>query len=503
MLGINEAAGIDDVSWLWPMGLAAVVSGLVTGMVVLGFRFWTGDSTARRQICSFGLLQLALTAGVIAGLTMGTQLSDATVVLVFTAWAVGVVATVIAGVTRHGLYDVRFVVRRAALYTVATAVLSCVFVGVYLVLSTLLSQTLSSGSYPWFAIAAAVVVVLVLDPVRRHLVNRVENRVLGDRRRPLDAFARLHNTRDSVSGEVTYASILQALVAAVRAPGAALVLGHGSELRTVALEGTTGDEPIVLPVLNRGELMGEILLGRRTPGEEYPEMDRLLLEQLVAQAAAQIYGVRRDQELAETRREALAAVVDERGRLGRDLHDGLAPLLAGAGLTADALRRDLAPGSQGEQDAARLADRLRHAAGEVRNIAHGLAPGDPNEDLGTALRGYLDGLSGPEVPRFTAHIQVDALPPVVANGVYLVVLEAVNNVIRHAHARHVRVQVRTDSDDVLLKVEDDGRGIARPYVSGFGITSMRKRVEALGGKLSISTPSSGGTLVEANMRMTP
>jgi signal transduction histidine kinase len=132
-----------------------------------------------------------------------------------------------------------------------------------------------------------------------------------------------------------------------------------------------------------------------------------------------------------------------------------------------------------------------------------MAPGDPNQDLSTALRGYLDGLNGPGIPRFTLHIQVEALPPVVANSVYLVVLEAVNNVIRHANAGHVRVQVRTDCDDVVLKIEDDGRGIARPYVSGLGITSMRKRVEALGGKLSISTPSGGGTLVEASMRMTP
>ena len=69
-------------------------------------------------------------------------------------------------------------------------------------------------------------------------------------------------------------------------------------------------------------------------------------------------------------------MADERARLGRDLHDGIAPLLAGAGLTAEALRKGMTSGTPDEQDAERLAARLRNAATEIR-----ASPADLNPPL--------------------------------------------------------------------------------------------------------------------------
>jgi signal transduction histidine kinase len=504
VLVASQFLDVLDTSLAWPGFATVILLGELTGIVVLIRRFATGTSIIRRQIAAFGVLQILLTGVLVGSLVFAVEdASQNEISIVFVLWALGVMASLFYGIARYRLYDVRFVVRRVGLYVLLTMLLSSLFVAVYLLASAALSQTLSVGSYQWFAVVGAVVVVLMVDPLRRRLVSRVEDHLLGDRHRPLRAFARLHLDVESGGSETTYHSILQALVAAVRAPGAALALLDGLELRSVASQGVPGDQPMVLPVSYRGELLGQVQVGRRTPGEEYPEVDRHLLEQMVAQAAAQIYGVRRDQELAQTRREALTAIADERGRLGRDLHDGLAPLLAGAGLTAEALRLDLTPGSAGDRDAARLAERLRHAAGEVRRIAHGLDPGEINENLAGALSRYLDSLSGPNRPKFSAHIKVDQLPPVVANAAYLVVLEAVNNVIRHAAAHQVHVQVRRVRDDLLLRIADDGRGIPRPYVSGLGITSMRKRVEALGGKFTIQAPDTGGTLIEATIRITP
>jgi signal transduction histidine kinase len=398
---------------------------------------------------------------------------------------------------------VRIVVRRVALYSAATIVLTGVFVTVYLLLSAALSQSLATLRYGWVAVVAAVAVILVVEPVRRRLVDRLERRFLGDRRQPLQAFARLSAEKNGYGGLSAYAVILQALITAVRSPGAALVLQDGSQMRTVATVGTPGVEPLVLDVAYRGELLGQLQVGRRTPGEDYPMADRALLEQLAAQASAQIYGIRRDEELNQTRREALTAIADERARLGRDLHDGLAPLLAGAGLTAEALRRDLTPHSVGEREAARLAERLRHAAGEVRGIAHGLDPGELSGSLDEAVDNYLDNLKGPGVPTFTAHLDVDQLPPVVAQAAYLVLLEAVNNVIRHAAAQQVEVTVKGEVDNLMLQVVDDGRGITQPYVSGFGITSMRRRVEALGGTFTIGAQIAGGTCIQASIPVNP
>lgn len=504
LLVATAILGALEESWAWTGFAAVILFGQITGIVVLAYRFATGSRIIRQQIAAFGILQILLTGALAGSLSSaGAGLSQNQSSIVFVLWVLGVLACLFYGIARYRLYDIRFVVRRVGLFVLLTALLSTLFVTVYLVASAALSQTLSVGSYQWLAVIGAVVVVLMVDPLRRNLVGRVEDRLLGDRHRPLRAFARLQSDADSHGGDATYQSMLQALMAAVRAPGAELALRDGPQLRPVASQGVAGEQPLAIPVSYRGESLGEIHIGRRTPGEEYPEVDQRLLEQLVAQAAAQIYGVRRDQELAQTRREALTAIADERGRLGRDLHDGLAPLLAGAGLTAEALRLDLTPGSAGDRDAARLAERLRHAAGEVRRIAHGLDPGDVNENLAGAVTNYLDSLSGPDRPKFSANINVEHLPPVVANAAYLVLLEAVNNVIRHAAAHQVHVQVQHARQDLLLRVADDGSGIPQPYVSGLGITSMRKRVEALGGRFTIGPQATGGTLIEAAIPITP
>jgi signal transduction histidine kinase len=500
---IAEFRGDRDTEFEWAAIGASLFLSQLAGIFVLACRFFSGTSIVRRQLAAFGLLQICLTVFLVASLSSGQEWSTSALSLVFVLWAIGVVGAIFLGMSRYSLYDVRFVIRKVALHSVATVLLSGVFVVVYVLISAILSQALDLGDYRWVAVIAAVGVVLVLDPFRRRLIGRVDDRFFGDRRQPLRAFAKLHPSGPVNRDEATYDSILEAVVSAVRAPGAALDLREGSADRTVATLGSPGEQPLVMPISYHGELLGHVRIGPRTPGEQYPSVDLILLEHLITQAAAQIYGVRRDQELAQTRREALTAIADERGRLGRDLHDGLAPLLAGAGLTAEALRLDLAPGSAGDRDAARLAERLRHAAGEVRRIAHGLDPGEINENLAGAVTNYLDSLSGPNRPKFSAYIKVDQLPPVVANAAYLVVLEAVNNVIRHAAAHQVRVQVRRARNDLLLRIADDGCGIPQPYVSGLGITSMRKRVEALGGRFTIGAQDAGGTLIAANIPIAP
>jgi signal transduction histidine kinase len=65
------------------------------------------------------------------------------------------------------------------------------------------------------------------------------------------------------------------------------------------------------------------------------------------------------------------------------------------------------------------------------------------------------------------------------------------------------VQVRRARNDLLLRIADDGCGIPQPYVSGLGITSMRKRVEALGGRFTIGAQDAGGTLIAANIPIAP
>jgi len=257
---------------------------------------------------------------------------------------------------------------------------------------------------------------------------------------------------------------------------------------------------LVLPLVYRGERLGEMRVGPRTPGEPYGRVDRAPLDQLATETSA-LYALRRDNELQSTRRRALETSAEERAQLGRDLHDGIAPLLAGAGLTAEALRKGMPPGTADEQDAERLAARLRNAATEIRRLAHELQPA-PVEDRGleAALADYIATLDGPDMPHVRLRAELaGSLPAAVTQGAYMVVLEALNNVVRHAYAEHCDVTVTLASGELVLRVADDGVGLAQPYVSGIGVTSMRSRVQALGGAFALGPAPDAGTLLQARI----
>jgi signal transduction histidine kinase len=196
-------------------------------------------------------------------------------------------------------------------------------------------------------------------------------------------------------------------------------------------------------------------------------------------------------------------MAEQRTALGRDLHDGLARLLAGAGLTADALRRGMPEGSPDAQEAGRLAARLRNAASEVRQIAHDLQPtGAGTAGLAGLVEDYVASLAGPSLPSVTLHLddlRDQRLPATLELGLYRVALEAINNVARHAHAASAEVSLRMVGGAVELVMSDDGVGIIQPYVSGLGITSMRSRVQALGGSFDIAPGPGGGTRLTAHV----
>ena len=86
---------------------------------------------------------------------------------------------------------------------------------------------------------------------------------------------------------------------------------------------------------------------------------------------------------------------------------------------------------------------------------------------------------------------------------YLVVLEALNNVARHANAEHCSVTLIRDGGELVLRVTDDGIGLGKPYVSGIGISSMRSRVQALGGAFDLGAAPDGGTLLQARIPVEP
>ena len=198
-----------------------------------------------------------------------------------------------------------------------------------------------------------------------------------------------------------------------------------------------------------------------------------------------------------------AAVLEERQRLARDLHDAVTQMLFSASLIAEVLpriwERDPAAGRQ------HLADlRLvtRGAQAEMRTLLLELRPAALTEaSLGDLLQQLADALTGklslPVLLTFADDpgARLTALPPDVQLTLYRVTQEALHNITKHAHAHQVRIHLDQRPGAVDLTIDDDGQGfdVAGVAAHHLGLGIMRERVAAIGGTLTINSQPSGGT----------
>jgi signal transduction histidine kinase len=202
------------------------------------------------------------------------------------------------------------------------------------------------------------------------------------------------------------------------------------------------------------------------------------------------------QELRGSRVRVLEASRQERQRLERDLHDGAQQRLVALSLELGLL------GQRTETDP-ELRARLRRAKAEVfesleelRDVARGIYPAVlSGHGLAVALESLL-ARSGVPV---SSEIDIAERPaePVEVAG-YYVVSEALANIDKHAAATSARIRVQRSGEWLVIDVIDDGIGGADPTV-GSGLRGLADRVEALGGRFEVSTPTTGGACVHAEI----
>ncbi|MCX5404942.1 histidine kinase [Streptomyces sp. NBC_00335] len=205
------------------------------------------------------------------------------------------------------------------------------------------------------------------------------------------------------------------------------------------------------------------------------------------------------QALLETRaRRAVAeAVQAEREHLARELHDSLAKTLHGLALAADSLSRTTDPATLRRQ-AALVSGAARRAATESREVLD-----DLRRDLdapGVSLASELQARIGPDpdVAELRVTGTLPVVPSPVARHLLAVAGEAVENARRHAGAARITVEAAVDAPDLLLVIEDDGRGLPDDVdlasLSGagrFGLVGMAERAAAIGARLHIGSRPGG------------
>jgi signal transduction histidine kinase len=215
------------------------------------------------------------------------------------------------------------------------------------------------------------------------------------------------------------------------------------------------------------------------------------------------------------------ALMEERTRLARELHDAVTQSLYSMSVLAGAWRRQIEAGQLQPQQAhiAELGELAQHALREVRLLIYELRPTELEEEglLGALYRRLEtveqragintrlivtdeDGRAYPLPPDGrAAMVDFDRLPPVMEHGLYRIAQEALNNALKHSGATAVAVRVRLGGAALTLEIEDNGRGFdagqSRPRAGGFGLTGMAERARQLGGQLSIAPSPTGGTIV--------
>jgi signal transduction histidine kinase len=199
-------------------------------------------------------------------------------------------------------------------------------------------------------------------------------------------------------------------------------------------------------------------------------------------------------------------------RLALDVHDGPMQGLTAVGFGLRDFERSLVdlplPDGRHEEISARIADlvgELASAEASLRHLITTLEHGTPEIDsLGEIVTGELERFRRRSKVSVEAAIDPNFQPDTHSQAVAIqsVLREALNNVVKHAHATAVQVRVQPSSTGILIEVEDDGRGFdpAAARAGSIGIVSMRQRVDLLGGEFDLLSRPGGPTVVTAVLR---
>jgi PAS domain S-box-containing protein len=204
-------------------------------------------------------------------------------------------------------------------------------------------------------------------------------------------------------------------------------------------------------------------------------------------------------EVRASRARIVAAADEQRRRVVRDLHDGAQQGLVRVVMALQlALRGGEIPGEVRTLIGDAL-DTTRSAIDELRDLARGIHPATlTHGGLAAAVQALANRASLPVV----VEIADDRYPASVESAAYFVVAEALTNVAKYAQASTVRVMTTGTASHLVLMVDDDGIGGARPSDGG-GLAGLSDRLAALDGTLTVSSHSGDGTHIRAEIPLSP
>ncbi len=353
--------------------------------------------------------------------------------------------------------------------------------------------------------AGLPIVALPVADLERRRLRLVDTRPVDGGHRPVLVPGLLPRLRTRYTEAATWrATGYAALLVSVLPLGVVAALGIGAlPLALIASPLLVTGGPIVIgPAIvdTQAGAVGFALLGvALLPAVPYllgaaAGVHGVLARALLAAADQRLQAELR--QVSRSRARLVDAFEAERRRIERDLHDGAQQRLVGLTLQLGMARLDVPPTSPARETITAAHTQAKQLMGELRELVHGIHPRVlADRGLPAALGALADRCPLPVT------VQADLpgrFPEAVEATAYFVVAEALTNVAKHSGATSASVRARYDGGVLVVEVSDDGRGGADP-ARGTGLTGLADRVAVLDGRMSLSSPPGGPTLLRMEL----
>jgi len=247
-----------------------------------------------------------------------------------------------------------------------------------------------------------------------------------------------------------------------------------------------------VPIQVGQQLLGMLYLSDREDGQPFDDDDQMLVETMAGYAALAIAGAKLNDQQSRTR------LLEERERIGMELHDGIIQSLYAIGMHLDLIRSD---GDIQPNDLQPIINNLNHVIEDIRRYILQLR----TKEQVMTVRGCLTSIFKRLHIREDVRVEIDApdndppFTPATFESICLMVNEAVSNAVRHAEATLIQISVSQKEGWFVIDIHDNGRGFNVNEIvnhSGLGLRNMQQRARLYGGQVEIETTLGKGTSLQ-------
>ena len=518
-LGVESLRAVLEVALV---SIALLPIGVIGSLVALVRRFRRSVGMERLQlrwlVTAATIVAILYTLALLIGFAGAWGASDQpvwmTILQDVAVFSFGLIPIAIGvSVLRYHLFDIDVVINRALLFGALAVFITVVYVAIVVGVGAIVG----SRADPILSAAAAAIVALAFQPIRRRAQRFADRLVYGKRAAPYEVLSEFsERLGNAYANEELLPRMARALAGGTGAVRADVWVRIGDQLvsegrwpqdaEALPPIAATEDDGVSAtemrePIRHQGELLGALSIVKR-PGESITPTEEKLVRDLAGQAGLVMRNVALTEQLMDhieqlraSRQRLVHAQDEERRKLERNLHDGAQQQLVALSVT---LR--LAEGMvdrDPEKTKTVLAD-LQTATGQaiedLRDLARGIYP-PLLADKGLVAALEAQARKGSIATEVRAE-NVARYPQQVEAAVYFCALEALNNVAKYSGASRAEVRLAQSNGDLTFEVSDDGAGFDLDRTSyGTGLRGMADRVEAIGGSLEIRSAPGSGTSV--------